>query len=138
MMDSVKQRILDYVSANQPAKVDLIYKEVGISRNRYYEEAKELRFMGRLRSVPGIGVFPGEKAFQQWLKNGGGEAIRQRAVDANQSSQVAKGVIKKDKTNSDDPKMFTPYNPENNGVVAEFMQSDARKRLMMIYGRAGA
>ena len=40
MMDSVKQRILDYVSANQPAKVDLIYKEVGISRNRYYEEAK--------------------------------------------------------------------------------------------------
>lgn len=71
-MDSVKQRILDYVSANQPAKVDLIYKEVGISRNRYYEEAKELRFMGRLRSVPGIGVFPGEKAFQQWLKNGGG------------------------------------------------------------------
>ena len=63
MMDSVKQRILDYVSANQPAKVDLIYKEVGISRNRYYEEAKELRFMGRLRGVPGIGVFPGEKAF---------------------------------------------------------------------------
>lgn len=38
MMDSVKQRILDYVSANQPAKVDLIYKEVGICRNRYYEE----------------------------------------------------------------------------------------------------
>lgn len=37
MMDSLKQRILDYVSANQPAKVDLIYKEVGISRNRYYE-----------------------------------------------------------------------------------------------------
>lgn len=134
-MDSLKQRILDYVSANQPAKVDLIYKEVGISRNRYYEEAKELRFMGRLRSVPGIGVFPGEKAFQQWLKNGGGEAIKQRAIKANQSSQVAKGAIKTEKANIDDPKMFAPYDPAKNGVVAEFMQSDARKRLMMVYGR---
>lgn len=135
MIDSLKQRILDYVSANQPAKVDLIYKELGISRNRYYEEAKELRFMGRLRSVPGIGVFPGEKAFQNWLKNGGGEAIKQRAIEANQSSQVAKGAIKTEKANIDDPKMFAPYDPAKNGVVAEFMQSDARKRLMMVYGR---
>lgn len=38
--------------------------------------------------------------------------------------------------NSDDPKMFVPYDPAENGVVAEFMQSDARKRLMMVYGRA--
>lgn len=37
--------------------------------------------------------------------------------------------------NSDDPKMFAPYDPEKNGVVDEFMQSDARKRLMMVYGR---
>ncbi|QPO98314.1 hypothetical protein GVI61_18015 [Citrobacter freundii] len=72
-MDSLKQRILDYVSANQPAKVDLIYKELGICRNRYYEEAKQLRFMGKLRSVPGIGVFPGEDAYQHWLKSGGYE-----------------------------------------------------------------
>ena len=137
-MDSLKQRILDYVSANQPANVDLIYKELGICRNRYYEEAKELRFMGRLRSVPGVGVFPGEKAFQHWLKNGGGEAIKQRAIKANQSSQVAKGAIKTEKANIDDPKMFAPYDPAKNGVVAEFMQSDARKRLMMVYGRLRA
>ncbi len=135
-MDSVKQRILDYVSANQPAKVDLIYKEVGISRNRYYEEAKELRFMGRLRSVPGIGVFPGEDAYQHWLKSGGYEEIRRRAVDANLSSQEAKGMKKP--RNIDDPKMFAPYDQAKNGVVAEFMQSDARKRLMMVYGRLGA
>lgn len=134
-MDSLKQRILDYVSANQPAKVDLIYKELGICRNRYYEEAKQLRFMGMLRSVPGIGVFPGEDAYQHWLKNGGGEAIKQRAIEANQSSQVAKGAIKTEKANIDDPKMFAPYDPAKNGVVAEFMQSDARKRLMMVYGR---
>ena len=56
-MDSLKQRILDYVSVNQPAKVDLIYKELGICRNRYYEEAKQLRFMGKLRSVPGSDEF---------------------------------------------------------------------------------
>lgn len=135
-MDSLKQRILDYVSANQPAKVDLIYKELGICRNRYYEEAKQLRFIGKLRSVPGIGVFPGEDAYQHWLKNGGYEEIRQRAVDANLSSQEAKGMKKP--RNSDDPKMFAPCNPAKNGVVAEFMQSDARKRLMMVYGRLGA
>ncbi|MGK6624666.1 hypothetical protein ACKU2B_022250 [Citrobacter freundii] len=135
-MDSLKQRILDYVSANQPAKVDLIYKELGICRNRYYEEAKQLRFMGKLRSVPGIGVFPGEDAYQHWLKSGGYEEIRRRAVDANLSSQEAKGMKKP--RNSDDPKMFAPYDQAKNGVVAEFMQSDARKRLMMIYGRAGA
>ncbi|EBQ9920603.1 hypothetical protein D5967_24155 [Salmonella enterica subsp. enterica serovar Brunei] len=133
MMDSLKQRILDYVSANQPAKVDLIYKELGICRNRYYEEAKQLRFMGMLRSVPGIGVFPGEDAYQHWLRNGGYEEIRQRAVDANLSSQEAKGMKKP--RNSDDPKMFEPYDPAKNGVVNEFMQSDARKRLMMVYGR---
>lgn len=132
-MDSLKQRILDYVSANQPAKVDLIYKELGICRNRYYEEAKQLRFMGKLRSVPGIGVFPGEDAYQRWLKSGGYEEIRRRAVDANLSSQEAKGMKKP--RNSDDPKMFAPYDPEKNGVAAEFMQSDARKRLMMVYGR---
>lgn len=135
-MDSLKQRILDYVSANQPAKVDLIYKELGICRNRYYEEAKQLRFMGKLRSVPGIGVFPGEDAYQHWLKSGGYEEIRRRAVDANLSSQEAKGMKKP--RNSDDPKMFAPYDQAKNGVVAEFMQSDARKRLMMIYGRVGA
>ncbi|WOU46056.1 hypothetical protein [Citrobacter portucalensis] len=135
-MDSLKQRILDYVSANQPAKVDLIYKELGICRNRYYEEAKQLRFMGKLRSVPGIGVFPGEDAYQHWLKSGGYEEIRRRAVDANLSSQEAKGMKKP--RNSDDPKMFAPYDPAKNGVVAEFMQSDARKRLMMVYGRTGA
>lgn len=136
MMDSLKQRILDYVSANQPAKVDLIYKELGICRNRYYEEAKQLRFMGKLRSVSGIGVFPGEDAYQHWLKNGGYEEIRRRAVDANLSSQEAKGMKKP--RNSDDPKMFAPYDPAKNGVVDEFMQSDARKRLMMVYGRLGA
>ncbi|MBJ9516043.1 hypothetical protein I5516_11665 [Citrobacter freundii] len=135
-MDSLKQRILDYVSANQPAKVDLIYKELGICRNRYYEEAKQLRFMGKLRSVPGIGVFPGEDAYQHWLKSGGYEEIRRRAVDANLSSQEAKGMKKP--RNIDDPKMFALYDPAKNGVVAEFMQSDARKRLMMVYGRLGA
>lgn len=135
-MDSLKQRILDYVSANQPAKVDLIYKELGICRNRYYEEAKQLRFMGMLRSVPGIGVFTGEDSYQHWLKSGGYEEIRQRAVDANLSSQEAKGM--KRPRNSDDPKMFAPYDAAKNGVVAEFMQSDARKRLMMVYGRLGA
>ncbi|MGL0761262.1 hypothetical protein ACJO73_07245 [Citrobacter freundii] len=133
MMDSLKQRILDYVSANQPAKVDLIYRELGICRNRYYEEAKQLRFMGKLRSVPGIGVFPGEDAYQRWLKSGGYEEIRRRAVDANLSSQEAKGTKKP--SGKDDVKMFAPYNPANNGVVAEFMQSDAHKRLMMVYGR---
>lgn len=135
-MDSLKQRILDYVSANQPAKVDLIYKELGICRNRYYEEAKQLRFIGKLLSVPGIGVFPGEDAYQHWLKSGGYEEIRRRAVDANLSSQEAKGMKKP--RNSDDPKMFAPYDPAKNGVVTEFMQSDARKRLMMVYGRTGA
>ncbi|TKU44041.1 hypothetical protein FDX24_05655 [Citrobacter sp. wls716] len=89
--------------------------------------------MGKLRSVPGIGVFTGEDDYQRWLKSGGYEEIRQRAVDANLSSQEAKGMKKS--RNSDDPKMFAPYDPAKNGVVAEFMQSDARKRLMMVYGR---
>lgn len=133
MMDSLKQRILDYVSANQPAKVDLIYKELGICRNRYYEEAKQLRFMGKLRSVPGIGVFTGEADYQRWLKSGGYDEIRRRAVEANLSSQEAKGTKKP--SGKDDVKMFAPYNPAKNGVVAEFMQSDAHKRLMMVYGR---
>ncbi|MGE9527843.1 hypothetical protein, partial [Escherichia coli] len=81
------------------------------------------RFMGKLRSVPGIGVFTGEDDYQHWLKSGGYDEIRRRAVEANLSSQEAKGTKKP--SGKDDPKMFAPYDPEKNGVVAEFMQSDA-------------
>ena len=81
-MDSLKQRILDYVSANQPAKVDLIYKELGICRTG---------------------------------------TTKRPSNSASWASCAAYRV--------------SVCSPAKNGVVAEFMQSDARKRLMMVYGR---
>ncbi|HAT2743897.1 TPA: hypothetical protein I8372_001463 [Citrobacter farmeri] len=56
-MDSIKQRIVSYVKANQPVSVADMIRDLSIGRSRYYEEAKTLRRLGMLRSVSGIGVF---------------------------------------------------------------------------------
>ncbi|MBY5253405.1 ArsR family transcriptional regulator, partial [Citrobacter amalonaticus] len=43
MMDSIKQRIVSYVKANQPVSVADMIRDLSIGRSRYYEEAKALR-----------------------------------------------------------------------------------------------
>lgn len=137
MMDSIKQRIVSYVKANQPVSVADMIRDLSIGRSSYYEEAKALRRLGMLRSVSGIGVFASEADHQTWLEHGGREAISRRAVEANAAGQQAKGIAKA-LADKDEPKMFMPYNPDKNGVVAEFMKSEAHQRLMMVYGRVGA
>lgn len=133
MMDSLKQRIVDYVKANQPVKIANVIRVIGISRDRFYEEARVLRELDLLHSVRGYGLFFGEKAYQDWLVSGGREEMKKRAQEANAAAQEAKGLIEPER---EDPKMFKPYNPECNGVVAEYMKSEAHQRLMMVYGRA--
>lgn len=135
-MDSLKQRICNYVKINQPASVAAIMREMNISRARYYEEAKALRMLGLLYSAPGIGIFAGMDGYQHWLDHGGKEELSRRAIEANAACQQVRGIGHAEDSNHDETEMFMPYNPERNAVVAEFMKSDAHQRLMMLYGRA--
>lgn len=134
-MTELQQRILDYVTENQPALIADIVKDLGIYRSQYYLETERLREDGALQSMPGVGVFAGDEGVNRWLENGGQEKLRNWGKENNAASQAAKGLIAP-RQKDDSPKMFQRYNPAKNGVVSEYMQSPARQRLMMVYGRA--
>ncbi|HDK8417568.1 TPA: hypothetical protein PU265_001127 [Klebsiella pneumoniae] len=135
-MDSLQQKIIDYVTENQPTTIRDIVKDTGIYRSLYYRITEELRETGRLQAMPGVGIFAGDEGVQNWLENGGREMLSQWGKDTNAASQAAKRGFKH-RQKDDAPKMFEPYNPARNCVVNEYMASPARQRLMAVYGRIG-
>lgn len=129
-MNAAQQRILKYVTKNQPVTVAMIAQHAGVSRSHYYAESLQLRMKGILKSVTGIGVFAGEVAYKEWLENGGRKQISENARDANaKRTNLAKS--------GDDDWRPTckPYNRNKNCVVDEYMRSPFRERMMMVYGR---
>ncbi|EMH9209859.1 TPA: hypothetical protein ACTYTR_003815 [Klebsiella michiganensis] len=135
-MDNLQQKIIDYVTENQPTTIRDIVKDTGIYRSLYYRITAELRETGQLQAMPGVGIFAGDEGVQNWLENGGREMLSQWGRDTNAASQAAKGVFKQ-RQKDDAPKMFEPYNPARNCVVSEYMASPARARLLAVYGRMG-
>lgn len=134
-MTKLQQQIIEYVKSHQPVQIADIVKDLQIYRSRYYWETAELREEGYLQSMPGVGVFAGEEGVKCWLENGGQEKLREWGRENNAASHMAKGLARI-RRSDDSPKMFQRYNPAKNGVVSEYMQSAARQRLMMVYGRA--
>ena len=67
-MNAAQQRILKYVTKNQPVTVAMIAQHAGVSRSHYYAESLQLRMKGILKSVTGIGVFAGEEAYKDGWK----------------------------------------------------------------------
>ncbi|KMK17768.1 hypothetical protein ABW09_12025 [Pluralibacter gergoviae] len=135
-MTELQQQILAYVKSHQPALIADIVKDLGIYRSRYYRETAELREDGLLQAMPGVGIFAGEEGVNYWLENGGQEKLREWGREINAASQAAKGLIRPQQKD-DSQKMFQRYNPRKNPVVKEYMKSEFRQRLMMVYGRAG-
>lgn len=128
-MNAAQQRILKYVTKNQPVTVAMIAQHAGVSRSHYYAESLQMRRKGILKSVTGIGVFAGEEAYKTWLENGGRNQISADARTANaMRSSIKKG-------GDDWQPTCQPYNRNKNCVVDEYLRSPFRERMMMVYGR---
>ncbi len=63
MMDSLKQRILDHVTANHPITRKNLMLAIGISGHALDKEISVLRETGLIYSMAGFGYFAGKAAY---------------------------------------------------------------------------
>lgn len=75
----MKQRIIDYVSANEPVKRTVLHVITGLSLRALDREIRALKNCGQLYSMPGFGYFSSEASCGKWLKGIGMEQLRIRA-----------------------------------------------------------
>ena len=92
MMDSLKQRIVDYVAANQPVKRADLIVVIGISGKGLDREIAALRGMGMIFSMAGFGYFTSEADYQEWRKGAGALHLKNRALNGALSSAAARRV----------------------------------------------
>ncbi|HDZ9010913.1 TPA: hypothetical protein RUY31_003623 [Klebsiella quasipneumoniae subsp. similipneumoniae] len=71
-MDSLKQRMLDFIRQNQPVTELQLTEGLGISRNACRENRRQLRAVGLIYISCGSGAFLSLEDFQKWLEHGGG------------------------------------------------------------------
>lgn len=91
-MDSLKQRIVDYVAANQPVKRADLIEVIGISGKGLDREISALRGLGLIFSMAGFGYFTSEAKYQEWRKGDGAHHLKNRAMKGAFSSAKARRV----------------------------------------------
>ncbi|EPA0062143.1 hypothetical protein ACQYIJ_004172 [Enterobacter cloacae] len=91
-MDSLKQRIVDYVGANQPVKRADLIVVIGISGKGLDREIAALRGLGLIFSMAGFGYFTSEADYQEWRKGAGALHLKNRAMNGAFSSAAARRV----------------------------------------------
>ncbi|WP_253378552.1 ArsR family transcriptional regulator [unidentified bacterial endosymbiont] len=91
-MDSLKQRIVDYVAANQPVKRADLIVVIGISGKGLDREVAALRGLGLIFSMAGFGYFSSEADYQEWRKGAGALHLKNRAMNGAFSSAAARRV----------------------------------------------
>ncbi|CAM6817457.1 hypothetical protein P853_01273 [Enterobacter hormaechei subsp. hoffmannii UCI 50] len=91
-MDSLKQRIVDYVAANQPVKRADLIVVIGISGKGLDREIAALRGLGMIFSMAGFGYFTSEADYQEWRKGAGALHLKNRALNGAFSSAAARRV----------------------------------------------
>lgn len=79
-MDSLKQRIVDYVAANQPVKRADLIVVIGISGKGLDREIAALRGLEMIFSMAGFGYFTSQTSYQEWLKGAGANYLKERAI----------------------------------------------------------
>lgn len=85
-MDSLKQRIVDYVAANQPVKRADLIVVIGISGKGLEREVSILRELGMIFSKAGFGYFASESDYQEWRNGEGAHELKSRALKGAYSS----------------------------------------------------
>lgn len=190
-MDTLKQRILDYITANQPATATQIRTGLSITKRQASDGIKSLKAGGKIHVAVAFGCFVSHEAFEQWKATAGREVVIARMRNANGSPRTRQRnntYAQKIKTvlserpgigsraiadaigvhykyiscvlsrmiNAGDitatgvcgSRVYSLSTPEQkmrpkrkrpvNTVCDEYRRSDAHRRMMMVYGRAGA
>lgn len=122
-MDTLKQRIVDFIAKNQPVTEREIMQSVGISRHACRDERRRLRAMRAIYIVSAAGTFISRSDYESWFKNGGKQRKQEQAARARELLH---------------PEAADVYRAKRESVIESYMKSPARQRLMMVYGRAGA
>ncbi|HDR2542559.1 TPA: ArsR family transcriptional regulator [Enterobacter mori] len=91
-MDNLKQRIVDYVAANQPVKRADLIVVIGISGKGLDREIAALRGLGVIFSMAGFGYFTSESDYQEWRKGAGALHLKNQALNGAFSSAAARRV----------------------------------------------
>ncbi|MGG8026283.1 hypothetical protein PGO13_19940 [Klebsiella aerogenes] len=204
MIDSLKQRIINYVKQNQPVSIPVAAKDIGIAVYSFRKIKKEMENKGLLFSRQGFGLFESEEYYNEYVKVEGKKRMqafrahglqkeKYDVVDGIDTRKAIMSVIDRittpmtcgeigkmcgvgtkaayrivselcdlgtlvhdggtygrrfilaseggvsdfdSKEVSRRPKGFRKYNPKRNGVVQAYLNSPARQRIMMVYGRA--
>ena len=90
MMDNLKQRIVDYVAANQPVKRADLIVAIGISGKGLDREIATLRGLEMIFSMAGFGYFTSKASYQEWLKGAGANYLKDRAIKGGYRSVEAR------------------------------------------------
>ncbi|WP_053075957.1 hypothetical protein [Pluralibacter gergoviae] len=124
-MTELQKRILDYIAANQPVTEAQGKKAMGISRNAYRVEIRQMANLGMICIKNGSGAFRDEASYQEWLDRIGSKMRAHRIISAREK-------CKKESRKWDVRKPKSAVSP-----VEGCKRSDAHRRMMMVYGRAG-
>ena len=110
---TIRQKVMDFIpSISQPMTVGEIAAACGVSRKSAFRYVAQLANEGALQHNSATYsrlYMPAEKQFTP----------KENYADVRTK-----------------PKAFRQYNPKRNGVVQAYLNSPARQRIMMIYGRA--
>ncbi|MXF49633.1 DUF977 family protein [Raoultella sp. Lac2] len=120
-MDTLKQRIIDFIKQNQPVTEKEIMAAVGISRYLCREERRRLRTLRAIYIVSGAGTFICRADYESWFRNGGMQKMQEKIAAAREIRHQEKADV---------------YRPKRETVIESYMKSPARQRLMAIYGRS--
>ena len=185
-MDTLKQRILDYVTANQPATILSISKAISIGRKPLSRELTAMKSAGLLVSAVGLGYFTSREKLNEWRSHPDEDFISERGMmggfaaaraahssgrtrqaqinsalsgggrmtmsqlceeigcDSRQMSTAITKMVKMGELGYEGKvghRIYYLQEPERynsvNVIFEECKHSDAHRRMMMVYGRAG-
>lgn len=72
MIDSLKQRMIDFIRQNQPVTEQQLKDGLNISRHSCRENRSQLRNAGLIYVTSGSGAFISRADYENWLEHGGG------------------------------------------------------------------
>lgn len=79
-MDTLKQRIFDYICANQPVTIKQIRAEIGLSMSAVCQQLSIMKDAGMVISAVGAGYFTSKEKLSEWRSNPDEEFMMRRAI----------------------------------------------------------
>ncbi|KOQ95787.1 hypothetical protein [Pluralibacter gergoviae] len=87
-MDALKQRILDYITANRPATATQIRTGLSITKRQASDGIKSLKALDKIHVAVAFGCFVSQEDFERWKETAGREVVIARTRNANGSPRT--------------------------------------------------